>query len=60
MTRGTMAAKLLADDICGEESELLDLMRSVPKAGRLPPEPILNVAVNGRLWSNRWTGTREI
>ncbi len=60
MTRGTMAGKLVAENICGEDSDLLALMRSIPSAARLPPDPLLRIAVQARIWSDRWTGKGEI
>ena len=55
-----MAGKLLAKDIFGEQSELLAIMNALPRAGWLPSDPILRVAVQARIWSDRWAGRGEI
>ncbi len=60
MTRGTMAGKLLAEDICDEQSELLAIMNALPRAGRLSSDPILRMAVQARIWSDRRSGRGEI
>jgi len=49
MTKGAIGGKLLAEHICGEESELLDVMLSLPRAALLPPDPILRFAVRRRI-----------
>ena len=49
MTKGAIAGKLLAEHICGEDSELLRLMLSLPGAARLPPDPILRFFVRRRI-----------
>ena len=49
MTKGAIGGKLLAEYICGEDSELLRLMLSLPRAARLPPDPILRFAVRRRI-----------
>ena len=49
MTKGAIAGKLLAEHICGEESELLRVMLSLPRAALLPPDPILRLAVRRRI-----------
>lgn len=41
------ARKLPAEHICGEESGLLEVMLSLPRAARLPPEPLLRIAAAG-------------
>ena len=60
VTRGTMAGKLLADHICGVESELLEVMRSLPRAASLPPEPVLRFMVKRRIKSIEAQGAGEI
>ena len=49
MTKGELGRKLPAEHICGEESELLEVMLSLPRAARLPPEPLLCFAVRRRV-----------
>ena len=46
MTKGAIGGKLLAEHICGLDSELLAVMLSMPKAALLPPDPILRFVVN--------------
>jgi glycine/D-amino acid oxidase-like deaminating enzyme len=59
-SRGTIAGKLLAEKLCGVESPLLDLMRTVPMAGRLPPEPILGLVARHRIRQIRRNGLSEL
>ena len=49
MTKGAIGGKLLAEHICGEDSELLRVMLSLPRAALLPPDPILLLAVHRRI-----------
>ena len=49
MTKGAIGGKLLAEHICGEDSELLRVMLSLPRAALLPPDPILRLFVNRRI-----------
>ena len=49
MTKGAIGGKLLAEHICGEDSELLQTMLSLPKAALLPPDPILRFFVDRRI-----------
>ena len=49
MTKGAIGGKLLAEHICGEDSELLRLMLSLPRAALLPPDPILRFFVRRRI-----------
>ncbi|MCY4451535.1 MAG: FAD-binding oxidoreductase [Immundisolibacterales bacterium] len=49
MTKGAIAGKLLAEHICGVDSELLRLMLSLPRAALLPPDPILRFFVRRRI-----------
>ena len=49
MTKGAIGGKLLAEHICGENSELLRLMLSLPRAALLPPDPILRFFVRRRI-----------
>jgi glycine/D-amino acid oxidase-like deaminating enzyme len=49
MTKGAIGGKLLAELICGVDSELLQVMLSLPKAGLLPPDPILRFIVDRRI-----------
>ncbi len=49
MTRGTATGKLLAEQICGIDSEELRFLQSVPKAALLPPDPILRFVAERRI-----------
>ena len=49
MTKGAIGGKLLAEHICGEDSELLQTMLSLPRAALLPPDPILRFFVDRRI-----------
>lgn len=49
MTKGAIGGKLLAEHICREDSELLQVMLSLPRAALLPPDPILRFVVNRRV-----------
>ncbi len=46
MTKGAIGGKLLAEHMCGIDSELLQVMLSLPKASLLPPDPVLRFVVN--------------
>jgi glycine/D-amino acid oxidase-like deaminating enzyme len=59
-TRGAMAGKLLADQACDLDSELLQVMRSLPHAAILPPDPFLRFMVNRRIRSLETLGAREV
>ena len=59
MTKGALAGKLLAEHVCGEESELLRLLLSLPRASLLPPDPILRFFVNRRIGRIAATGPAE-
>lgn len=59
-SRGTIAGKLLAEQLCGVESPLLDVMRSVPLAGRLPPEPILGFVARRQIRDIQRNGLSEL
>jgi glycine/D-amino acid oxidase-like deaminating enzyme len=60
VTRGTMAGKLLADYVVGADSELLRLQLGIPKAGLLPPDPLLRFAVNFQFRRIRASGALEV
>ena len=49
MTKGAIGGKLLAEHICGMDSELLRIMLSLPGSSRVPPDPVLRHVVNHRL-----------
>lgn len=49
MTRGTAAGKLLAEDLCGIDSEELRIIKAVPRAALLPPDPILRFVAERRI-----------
>ena len=52
LTRGAAAAKLLAEQVCGVESALLQDLNRLPRAALLPPDPFLRMIVNRRLHKN--------
>ncbi len=60
VTRGTMAGTLLADLIVGHDSELLRIQQGFPRAGRLPPDPVMGILVNRRLKKIRAEGAVEL
>ena len=60
VTRGTMAGKLLADYVVGADSELLRLQLGIPKAGLLPPDPVLRFVVNHQFRRIRARGALEV
>ena len=60
MTRGAIGGKLLAEYICGIDSDLLRVMLSLPAAGRVPPEPLLRFLVNRRLGRIAREGASEL
>ncbi len=49
LSRGSLAGKLLADDIAGRESDSLLAQKELPKPAWLPPEPILGAIVKRKL-----------
>jgi glycine/D-amino acid oxidase-like deaminating enzyme len=59
MTKGAIGGKLLAELICGVDSELLQVMLSLPKAGLLPPDPILRFIVDRRIGDYAASGPGE-
>ena len=59
MTKGAIGGKLLAEHICGEDSELLQVVLSLPRAALLPPDPILRFVVNRRIGRFAATGAAE-
>ena len=59
MTKGAIGGKLLAEHICGEDSELLQVMLSLPRAALLPPDPILRFVVNRRVGRFAAAGAAE-
>ena len=60
LTRGATAGKLLAEQICGVDSALLQDMRALPKAALLPPDPFLQFIVNRRLHKNETDEAGEL
>ncbi len=60
MTRGAIGGKLLAELVCGHDSDLLRVMLSVPAAARIPPDPLLRLLVNRRLGRISRDGSREL
>ena len=59
MTRGTAAGKLLAEHICGIDSEELRILLSVPRAAMLPPDPILRFLAERRIRKFETTDAAE-
>lgn len=59
MTEGAIGGKLLAEHICGVDSELLQIMLSLPKASLLPPDPILRFVVNREIGKAAAAGPAE-
>ncbi|MFP6727875.1 MAG: hypothetical protein VCB63_13635, partial [Alphaproteobacteria bacterium] len=59
MTKGAIGGKLLSEHICGNDSELLQIMLSLPKASLLPPDPILRFVVNREIDKVAATGPGE-
>ena len=59
MTKGAIGGKLLSEHICGIDSELLQIMLSLPKASLLPPDPILRFVVNREIDKAAATGPGE-
>jgi len=59
MTKGAIGGKLLAEHICGIDSELLQVILSLPKAALLPPDPILRFVVNREIDKFTATGPGE-
>ncbi len=59
MTRGTAAGRLLADFMTGQDSDLLSVQMSIPKASRLPPRPILDIGVAARRGLLRLAARKE-
>lgn len=49
MTRGTACGKLMAEKLCGIESEELRFAEMIPEAAILPPDPLLRFVANHRL-----------
>lgn len=49
MTRGTAAAKLLVEDLCGIDSDELRMLKAMPGAAILPPDPILRFVAERRI-----------
>ena len=60
LTRGAAAAKLLAEQICGHDSALLQDLNRLPKAALLPPDPFLRMIVNRRLHKNETEEAGEL
>ena len=60
MTKGTIAGKLLAEQLSGIDSELLQLLLSAPKAAWLPPDPILRFVVDWRIKRYEATDAAEL
>jgi glycine/D-amino acid oxidase-like deaminating enzyme len=49
MTRGTACGKLMAEKLCGIDSEELRFAEMIPDAAILPPDPVLRFVANRRL-----------
>ncbi len=59
ISKQTIAGLLLADYVAGEDNPLLAQMQALGKANWLPPSPVLDMAINGALLKERWTGRKE-
>jgi glycine/D-amino acid oxidase-like deaminating enzyme len=60
VTRGAIAGKLLAELMVGEDSELLSLQLAFPRARRLPPRPVIDLAVDWKLRAIRRAGKADL
>lgn len=49
IAQGTIAGRLLADLVCGEDSDLLRDMLALPLPGRLPPRPFQDLGIRWRV-----------
>jgi glycine/D-amino acid oxidase-like deaminating enzyme len=49
IAQGTIAGSLLAELACGEDSQLLRDMLSLPPPGRLPPRPLQDLGIRWRV-----------
>lgn len=49
IAQGTIAGRLLADLVCGDDSELLRDMLALPLPGRLPPRPFQDLGIRWRV-----------
>lgn len=60
LTSGTTSGKLIAEYAVGIESELLDIMRQIPKPAPNPPEPLLGLGVRSTLAWKEWHAGSEL
>lgn len=49
IAQGTIAGRLLADLVCGEDSDLLRRMLALPLPGRIPPRPVQDLGIRWRV-----------
>ncbi len=49
IAQGTIAGRLLADLVCGEDSDLLRGMLALPLPGRIPPRPFQDLGIRWRV-----------
>ncbi|MEN8260809.1 MAG: FAD-binding oxidoreductase [Pseudomonadota bacterium] len=59
IARGTISGALLAEFALGSESGLIRDAQALSAPCRLPPEPLLSLGVNARLWWKRLRATAE-
>lgn len=59
VARGTIAGKLLAERVVGQDSELLRDIQMWPAPNRLPPSPLLRVGVPATLAWKQYRAGRE-
>ena len=60
IARGTICGKLLAEDLCGEDSELLRIMHAAGRPNRNPPAPLLGLGVRLDFARRRARAGREL
>lgn len=49
IAQGTIAGRLLAELVCGEDSDLLRRMLALPAPGRIPPRPVQDLGIRWRV-----------
>jgi len=59
VARGTSMGRLIVDMALREPSELLDQVRAITPATRIPPRPFFDLGVRARLAVERWQGRGE-
>ncbi|MDQ7069513.1 MAG: FAD-binding oxidoreductase [Rhodobacterales bacterium] len=59
VARGTSMGRFIVDMALREPSDLLDRLRAITPATRIPPRPFFDVGVRARLAMERWQGRGE-